>query len=736
MGMIRGFYPTSIEIAENGRNGRAVIRVHGIDAGINFIDSAIPTQDLPFRLMNEYILEPDKDYVTIRSTIFNDADGRYKVLIADMPFWRGDTDTFVPRSGYNISDVDPVSFGRWVGSTNRLDLDVSYALATTSPGRKFYSPYFYKDVSPLLNGLIKVGAHGAGSYERIFIVGDGDTRMFPEVINAYDESDDYGIIEGNVSVAGKSGPDSVQVMVQDTQRPDGSNYVAALYPDDSGEYSVQVAPGEYQLTVVGAGRENSEPTVVDIDAGDVATQDLDPNPPGMLAIDVTDDIGDPIPCKISLFAGYDANVNQQPIFRLFSLTGDETFPVPPGDYTAVASRGYEYEIHQENLTVIEGDTTEFAASLDHSVDTTGQMSGDFHIHTIFSSDSHEPVIDRVKHLAGEGLEIPVVTDHDVQVDWTPFVEELGAGPWVKIINGTEISPTSGHFNSWPVVRPDGVSEYYSVAYMLYDETMTAVRRYEHPEMWDVMLADYAAEIFQINHPRSGGGGWLTYLQYDPTSGVGALDQSKWREDFHAIEVFNGGGGAEVELKDWFSFLDQGLNYTMTGNSDSHTMDSELGNPRNLVVMPTDDPLEADQDDMIDAVLAHRSQVTSGPVITFGIDGFGIGDLVANHGAGDVEAQITVQAPSWMSVNYVEVLSNHGTVIFSDTVDPSANVVRYDETVNLSVGDDAYFVVRAGHTTAKLGPVNPGQNTYAITNPIWVDIDDNGVFNPPGLPEIH
>ncbi|MCC6157077.1 MAG: hypothetical protein IT350_03430 [Deltaproteobacteria bacterium] len=45
------------------------------------------------------------------------------------------------------------------------------------------------------------------------------------------------------------------------------------------------------------------------------------------------------------------------------------------------------------------------------------------------------------------------------------------------------------------------------------------------------------------------------------------------------------------------------------------------------------------------------------------------------------------------------------------------------------------MVCAGHTSAKLGPVNPGQAIYALTNPIWVDIDDNGVFDPPGLPVV-
>jgi hypothetical protein len=47
--------------------------------------------------------------------------------------------------------------------------------------------------------------------------------------------------------------------------------------------------------------------------------------------------------------------------------------------------------------------------------------------------------------------------------------------------------------------------------------------------------------------------------------------------------------------------------------------------------------------------------------------------------------------------------------------------------------DAYFVIETGSSTKDLGPMDSGQPPFAITNPIYVDFDGNGQWNPPGLP---
>jgi hypothetical protein len=88
----------------------------------------------------------------------------------------------------------------------------------------------------------------------------------------------------------------------------------------------------------------------------------------------------------------------------------------------------------------------------------------------------------------------------------------------------------------------------------------------------------------------------------------------------------------------------------------------------------------------------------------------------------------------VNVDYLKVYSSHGAVVYEETLSDTGEVVRFDDTVTLDATQDAYFVVQAGHTTATMGPVEPGAQTFAITNPIWVDVDGNGAFDPPGLPD--
>ncbi|MCZ7584840.1 MAG: CehA/McbA family metallohydrolase [Deltaproteobacteria bacterium] len=577
---------------------------------------------------------------------------------------------------------------------------------------------------------MKVPANGQASYDRLFIVGDGDARFVLSAINAYDANDDVGTVNGTVAPLAGDSLEGIKVFVQDTVRPPGKNYVAVLLPQPDGSFSAELDPGIYRLTSSGPGRVDKTEGNVEVVAGQSTEVTIVPNKPGRLAIDVDDDNGDTPPCKVTLQSGHDAPPNADEDDLVYLAACNAVVPVRPGDYTVTVSRGFEYELVRENVTITAGAETELTGTLEHSVDSTGLLSGDFHVHAVFSFDAHDLGPERVTQLAAEGLELPVVTEHDVQVDFQPYVEEVGLEAWLHVVLGSEISPTIGHFNAWPLFHPEGRPDYYSLPFEVYDDTMTAIRRYEFPEMFEFARNDYGAQIVQINHP----GGYFAYLGYDKDVGVGALDPDEWTADFEALEVFTGRPtGLTAE---WFSFLDQGLAFTMTGNSDSHSRWKRLGSPRNVFAMPTDDPETADAQDMIDAIAAHRNQVSAGPLISFSIDGESIGGFVTGLDAGtDVDLDIVVQAPLWIDVDYLKVYSNHGTVVYDESLTPTGTVVRFDDTVTLAAGEDAYFVVEAGHTSAKLGPVDPGFAVRAITNPIWVDVDGNGEFDPPGLPVV-
>ena len=85
----------------------------------------------------------------------------------------------------------------------------------------------------------------------------------------------------------------------------------------------------------------------------------------------------------------------------------------------------------------------------------------------------------------------------------------------------------------------------------------------------------------------------------------------------------------------------------------------------------------------------------------------------------------------MELDTVQIIAN-GEVV-RELVPSTTGVVRVDEAVLVTPVRDTWYVVFAMDQDGTLGPVAPGQKIFALTNPIWVDRDGNGVFDPPGLP---
>lgn len=729
--LARAFLARQIEVTQSGIDGTAIIRVTGIDGGLDVIDAVAPTWNHGLTITNEYVLLPDKDYLTIRTILSINKDNDRKVLAADIALWADETAIFSPRTGFETGEFDIGSAVRWVGGVSRLDLPVSYALATADPSKKLYAPYIDGEILPLVDGLIEIPLNGTATYERLLIVGEGDTSSFDEVIFEYDNNTDFGTIEGVVSVPAKGDTDGLNVMVTD-DRPDGSNFVHVLNPGQSGQFSVKVKPGNYTLYAYGEGRINSAETTVTVTAGSTETANLSIGDPGYLSFEVVDENSDPTPCRISIMQGHDAPATAGILKRIWSVNGLDTIRILPGQYTVYATRGWEYEIDSANITVTEGAIAQFDGMIERVVDTSNHMTGDFHIHTEFSMDSQALAQSRVRELIAEGIEIPVFTDHDTVADFAPYVQDIQAEDLILPVRGNEISPPWGHSNAWPLVPPASAPDYYGIGLVDYDEFGTATHIRQKSEIWDIARNDFGAQIVQVNHPRSGGNGWFNFVGYDPAVGVSSVNPNLWTDDFDAIEVFNSGNDHEGSLTDWFSFLDQGFRFTLTGNSDSHSPGSQLGNPRNIFYMPTDDPYVVDEQDMVDSILAGRNQVSNGPFVTFEIEGQSIGGFVTGLDKTGIDLTITIQAPSWMEVDYLRIYTNHQQLVDDIFIPDTDQVVRYDDIVTLSPSQDAYFVIEAGHTSATLAPINRGERVFVMTNPIWVDVDGNGVFDPPGI----
>ncbi|MCB9682919.1 MAG: hypothetical protein H6733_15745 [Alphaproteobacteria bacterium] len=222
------------------------------------------------------------------------------------------------------------------------------------------------------------------------------------------------------------------------------------------------------------------------------------------------------------------------------------------------------------------------------------------------------------------------------------------------------------------------------------------------------------------------------------------------------------------VDDWFTLLNLGYRITALGNSDTHgTSSVEAGCPRNFVVSETDDPEFIDDQAIADAVKNHQVVASYGPFVRLWVDGAPIGSSI--QASGELTLAVEVQAPTWVDVDRVEIYEN-GTLIAELAVEPDMPPYqRLYEELTVTPDKDSWYVAIAmgdgsmapvfsevdipavpldvavtgalgglgGIVGAALGdvvgyprvyPIHP----YAVTNPIWVDVDGGG-WTAPGVP---
>jgi hypothetical protein len=236
-------------------------------------------------------------------------------------------------------------------------------------------------------------------------------------------------------------------------------------------------------------------------------------------------------------------------------------------------------------------------------------------------------------------------------------------------------------------------------------------------------------------------------------------------DFDVMEIANGAkdgdfpGWRQVR-RDWLSLLNQGIFRPGTAVSDSHRITVEhAGWARTFVRGVGDDPAALDVNAFNTQVKAGNMLMSAGPYIDFtartSAGAGGLGQLV-NAPAGRVKLSIRVRTPAWMPIEEVRVIGNGFVVAsFDATTAPrvrptpanfqkSGGTLRFRGVVPMTVTQDTYFIVEAGPkipasiTTLPVPPpivdiVAPDVVPLAVTNPIFIDKDGNGSFNPPGLP---
>ena len=305
-------------------------------------------------------------------------------------------------------------------------------------------------------------ANGSVSFRRWFQVGDGSgANAIETMVDVIGMAN--GTLRGCVREAVTNAPIvGARVVARDivlSPPAQARDLVRSHWVTDAnGCYEGRIPTGTFQVMAAKRGYpyEGGGATPVQhpvtITAGGDVVQDVVLPQAGRLQVQVTDHNSANVPARIGV-VGFDpspeinltssvisANDTRTQVF--YDLTG-ENFPtgltrteytdangfaelqLEPGTYQVAVSRGTEWSLYTEQVTITAGSTTNVAAQVAHVLDTTGTISADYHVHMIDSPDSRVSRKNRVESYAGEGVDNIIATDHAYVTDLDADIATLG-----------------------------------------------------------------------------------------------------------------------------------------------------------------------------------------------------------------------------------------------------------------------------------------------------------------------
>jgi hypothetical protein len=478
---------------------------------------------------------------------------------------------------------------------------------------------------------------------------------------------------------------------------------------------------------------------------------LNDPPQGTVMVKIQDSEGRFVPGKVT-FIGLDPT--KSPYFqpenpvktgKRWETFKNSCFPeeegldvrLPVGNYLVYASRGPEYTMETKIVEIFQTETTELLFRIDKVVNTDNLISVDPHMHTIYS-DGTVNIAERIKSVVAEGVEVAVATDHNYINDYLPTLHKLGLDPYLATIVGNEVT-TGGviHFNTYPLLYRDGEQNNGAI----YPHRKTAT-----PLFQDSRNKNPQA-LLQVNHPRSGTIGYFNNFALDPQSAAKA--DKNLDLNFDVLEALNGPylySSNEQSIKDWLNLMNRGYFFPIVASSDSHTIDGgQPGYSRTYVMYSGKKGAEVDVGSVISGIKKGHSFATNGPLVHLKINGTHIpGDLFTANNA-KVDIRIDVESAPWVSVDEVRLIINGKRKIVFPVYSPNDAVMKFSETITLSVENDCYIAVEVlgnrslfpvHQARPRYGLRNNATFPYAITNPVFIDVDGNGRFDPPLPKTIH
>ncbi len=687
-------------ISDGSDGGPAVVQVTGIDvparAIANVVGNLLPLKNLEF--VTEYRLAPGATALEAVTWVRGAGNVRRASILSDLvlagdnaiPYWENIGFVAPGSTEFSLFGLfaPSRSYGVQAPSMHNISLDLGgYDVPLT--GLRMTSGAICPD--------------DEATYRRYYVVGDG---TLPSLHEALADVATYSDISQSFNLTGMSGVEAPRFAVNDAE----GNTVSLIQLGVDGASDAMVPEGDFDLVPIDWAGDAISVTFPSDGAIEI------PAPPlGQLNITVTE--GDaPLSARVDISG---------PITKTyFAMNGTAHLFLPPGSYTIHITRGERYSVEELTAEVVLGEEATLDAALTETMNTDGWISGDMHQHATPSVDSTIQLVDRAAANITTGLDFLAPTDHDSLGNYRDALDAIDGADEIMLFQGIETSPIYGHFNMFPF-EFDRELPAHGAPPLSVREDGGLGRTVAMVPFLDLVAADIdaGARILQCNHPR-GTQGLFNYAGFDPISGPDNTIEDKWYDDFSSVEIFNSIGEICQVARDWFSLTSRGYRITGMGNSDTHTLSSASGYPRDYLYVG-DDGVTADA--IVDAIDNMRVSVSGGLFISYA--DYLPGETIPVDAGETFTLHTTVQSPTYTVGDELVVFVN-GVETQRIALESSAeDLVDYDDVLSFDLTEDSYIVLFAWSATR--ATLDHRGLPVSFINPIFIDIDGDG-WTPPGV----
>ncbi|MCW5978725.1 MAG: carboxypeptidase regulatory-like domain-containing protein [Bryobacteraceae bacterium] len=408
--------------------------------------------------------------------------------------------------------------------------------------------------------------------------------------------------------------------------------------------------------------------------------------------------------------------------------------LPPGPAAVTVSRGFDYGAERRRIELPAGEERELTISLRRRspLRREGWFAGDNHVHMVHGEALvHATFADLERAARAEGLDYlsvaqawnlpePTAADlsevcarhsrPDFQMQWNL---ETPKNYWRG-----DASHCMGH--GWTLGMrdrtadgKDPIAEFYALNAHDFEKEKTPAPNFDT----HALVHDLGGFVSYTHPTRWWRGDWGGRNGFPAETGkfISNLAQELPFDTiagptYDSIDILMQPHEREVNrlsLQLWYMLLNRGYRLAGTGSSDA-TFDRPGGAVPGKVRIYT--RLEGDFSfaKAAEAMRAGRNFVTSGPLLTFEIDGRPIGDTITIQGP----AKLRVHVRAWAAPDPASVLREIELVRNGDVIrrlSPAA--AHFDSAFEIEESNSAWYVVRC---------IGDNDNHVALANPIYVE----------------